>query len=1153
MTSNCLSTRARTSSSFITRNYLQGLILLVLALVACFPQVAAAQSAASASGSGYPLQTPRQVFDGTATVVAHYSSTQKLRLTLALQPPHMAEEEQFLRDLQTKGSPEYHHFLSPAEWTARFDPSEQDEKAVVDWAQAQGLSVTHRFPNRLLVDVEAPAATIENAFHVIINSYQLGTKSFFSNDRDPQVAPSLAGIVHSIQGLNNLQRMYPADSHLTEPASPDYAPGPVYAEGGSQHAAGSRTKLKEALKIRHGQHSTPSVNFTNGFLDPTDIYGSNAYDYTALSNQGHCCNPLGNPGSSPPESSIAIATFGDQIHSDIGGFHNQYPYLAYNVNWLFIDGTPGCCDAEGTLDTEWSTATANSFGAVSDTAHVWIYEGANFNNSTFTDMYNFMLTDGHAKVFTTSWSCTEFYGCDSGTMDSRHNIFNSMLGQGWTLMTASGDRGATDDCSHLSVAYPASDPDLIGVGGTFLQLFSDSTYDYEVAWTGGTGAGSCGGNNGGSGGGCSSKYAAPGYQTNQFCGASSRSVPDISLNSAYGQNYYFNGSLRGTGGTSIASPELAGFFAQENAYLLSLGNICGVNNGTLPCAPIGQANYPIYYEGLNPTYAPHFPFYDITSGCNSNDITAANSTGYYCAGSGYDAVTGWGTANMLQLAWALNWSTAADQGAPFITFSGPATNTWYNSDQIVSWSVTDTGGNFPPTGVAGMSQGWDFDPGDVSREPTPGQGNSFYSGPQYPNAAAGCLDFTGGSCAGGVSQGCHTANVRAWDNMGITSGDYTYGPVCYDTIPPTTTETQSPAANGFGWNRTSVQVTLHPSDPGAGASGSGVLVTYYNVDGGSYAAYSVPFTLTTQAAHTVIYQSEDVAGNFQFLQSVSVRIDETAPNTAATLSGTKSGTTYITPVGVTLTATDNLSGVAATTYQINAGAVHTYSGPFTVAAAGAYQVTFHSTDLAGNAEATKSVSFTIKGETTTTLSSSPRPSQFRQAVTFTAQVTSPVTGTMTGSVTFKNGTAILGTVPINTSHIATITVATLTVGSHSITASYAGNASFLGSTSAVLTQTVNKANTTTAIASSLNPSHHGNAVTFTATVTGAFGGSATGKVTFKEGPTILGTGAVSTTTHKATFTTSTLSVGTHSIKASYAGDGNFRSSVSAALSQVVKP
>jgi hypothetical protein len=36
----------------------------------------------------------------------------------------------------------------------------------------------------------------------------------------------------------------------------------------------------------------------------------------------------------------------------------------------------------------------------------------------------------------------------------------------------------------------------------------------------------------------------------------------------YGQNFYFNGSLQIGGGTSIVAPELAGFFAQENAYLL---------------------------------------------------------------------------------------------------------------------------------------------------------------------------------------------------------------------------------------------------------------------------------------------------------------------------------------------------------------------------------------------------------------------------------------------------------------------------------------------------------------------------------------------------------------------------------------------------------
>src|SRR5882762_41684 len=107
MKSNCLSILARTSS---TQNYLKRSILFLLALVAGIPQISAAQSAAATSGSHDSLQTPHQVFDGAANLVGHYSATQKLRLTLALQPPHMAEEEQFLRDLQTKGSPDYHRF-----------------------------------------------------------------------------------------------------------------------------------------------------------------------------------------------------------------------------------------------------------------------------------------------------------------------------------------------------------------------------------------------------------------------------------------------------------------------------------------------------------------------------------------------------------------------------------------------------------------------------------------------------------------------------------------------------------------------------------------------------------------------------------------------------------------------------------------------------------------------------------------------------------------------------------------------------------------------------------------------------------------------------------------------------------------------------------
>ncbi len=91
------------------------------------------------------------VVNGPAIPAGSLSSSQMLRLVFGLEHPHMAEEEQFLEALHTKGSPEFMHFLTADEWNARFSPSPQDEQAVVDWAQAQGLTVSHRFSNRFLV------------------------------------------------------------------------------------------------------------------------------------------------------------------------------------------------------------------------------------------------------------------------------------------------------------------------------------------------------------------------------------------------------------------------------------------------------------------------------------------------------------------------------------------------------------------------------------------------------------------------------------------------------------------------------------------------------------------------------------------------------------------------------------------------------------------------------------------------------------------------------------------------------------------------------------------------------------------------------------------------------------------------------------------
>src|SRR5438552_2702370 len=184
----------------------------------------------------------------------------------------------------------------------------------------------------------------------------------------------------------------------------------------------------------------------------------------------------------------------------------------------------------------------------------------------------------------------------------------------------------------------------------------------------------------------------------------------------------------------------------------------------------------------------------------------------------------------------------------------------------------------------------------------------------------------------------------------------------------------------------------------------------------------------------------------------------------------------------------------------------------------------------------------------TSVASSNNPSIFGSAVTFTATVTSSATSIPTGTVTFQDGAATLGTGMLSGGN-ATLATSALVGGVHSITAVYGGDASFASSTSPGLTQTVNKAASSTAVVSSNSASNRGAAVTFTATVTSSATGTPTGTVTFQDATTTLGTGTLSGGT--ATFTTSGLVTGTHSITAIYGGDANFTGSTSPSLTQTI--
>jgi hypothetical protein len=181
--------------------------------------------------------------------------------------------------------------------------------------------------------------------------------------------------------------------------------------------------------------------------------------------------------------------------------------------------------------------------------------------------------------------------------------------------------------------------------------------------------------------------------------------------------------------------------------------------------------------------------------------------------------------------------------------------------------------------------------------------------------------------------------------------------------------------------------------------------------------------------------------------------------------------------------------------------------------------------------------------TTTTLVSSPNPSVYGQAVTFTAAVSS-ASGTPNGMVIFYDGSTQLGSATLANGS-ASFSYSLLAAGSRPITAAYQGSTSFSPSTSAPLNQIVNPAATSSSLASSLNPALVNEVVTYTATVASQYGGAVTGTVVFQDGGSTLAT--VTIVGNQAAYSTKYGLPGTHSITATYSGDTNNTGSASATL------
>jgi kumamolisin len=514
--------------------------------------IALAATTNSQAQSVLTLHTREAVRTGNAPVIAQLPQNRVMNLDLVLPLRDQAGLKNLLSEIYDPASASYRHFLTVPEFTARFGPSQEDYDAVVEFAKANGFTVTGGSRDGMEVQIRGAVSSVERAFHVKMGTYQRATEggTFYAPDREPSV--DLPFNLWHISGLDNFSIPHPryvnksdfAQAHGIDP---------------------------EAVVSHATTGSGPSTSFLGS--DMRAAY----YGGTALTGAGQNLGLLEYLGTDLAD----LTTYFKNV-----GQTNHVP-----VTLLSTDGTSTSCvysQAGGYCDdTEQTLDMTQAIGMAPGLSSLVMYIG-----SLDTAIISAMTT--HSPLPTTigcSWGWTP---ADASTLDP---YFQKMAAQGQNFFAASGD---SSTWSKRNEAWPADDAYVVSVGGTDLTTSSAAgPWKSETAWVD-------------SGGGISpDKIAIPSWQklsgvinSSNKGSTTYRNGPDVSANA----NFTFYTCANQTtclantyGGTSFAAPMWAGYIALVNQQLISQGK-----------STVGFINPTIYAENVTSSYSTGF--HDITSG-----------------------------------------------------------------------------------------------------------------------------------------------------------------------------------------------------------------------------------------------------------------------------------------------------------------------------------------------------------------------------------------------------------------------------------------------------------------------------------------------------------------------------------------------------------
>jgi hypothetical protein len=1085
----------------------------------------------------------------------------RMHLLLRRSDSQEAALHEAIGEMNNPASPNYHKWLTPAQFGQQFGPSDQDIAAVESWLSSQGFQVSGVKPGRQVIEFSGDVAQMRQAFNAQIHRYQVNGSVHYATATNPTIPAAIAPVVSGFVSLNNFNpKSY---AHILGQASYD-------------------TKSH-----------TATANWSNGgsalVLSPADF--AVQYDLT----------PLYSAGTDGTGQTIAIINEANINLELVRQFRKLFlpSYSSDNLPNIIIDGNdpgidginnpdgPNYASSEAYIDVEWA-------GAVAPNATVDLVIGADtaLESGLFLAAEHAVYSDLAPVMSISFGQCESSLGSANQAISQ---LWEQAAAEGITVMVSTGDNASAgcDDFNTqqfavdgVAVSGFASTPYNVAVGGTDfyysdyasggesrnalwpggkllkpipeqpwndsqygLNIFNLYTLNQQTTIGGGSGGASSAalcvsGTNSNawdSGGNCSSPGTAAGYpkpswqtgtgtQTDKV-----RDLPDVSLFAADGINEsyypfcYADGDcqqttgtvqISGAGGTSFASPAFAGIVALVNQKYGPQGQADVIlypmktqfpqafrdvtqGNNDVPCllSATGGSSAPPAAKNCISVSSPA-QVQDPTYGTVTEGELALNGKMTYPAGAGYNLATGLGTIDATQM--VTNWGNVATSLAhSSVTLTPSQTSFAHGTAISVSGSVT-------PAGATG-------DVALMSDAPLPAQ------------AGVGVFPLSNGSFSASNISYLPGGTYNIWARY---SGDSSNAAASSAKTPITVTPEDSTDAFAV-LNSTSSSSVIT-----SGATG-------------------IPYG-------TQLILDSHIYGSNYYKTCVNV---STPPSTCST---------YTAPSG-TVAFADN--GTTVNTAVINSEGDAEFNAPFSV---GTHSVTSSfSGDKSYNASTSSAFTFTVVQNTPTLLigasnlaSSSSVTLTGGQTTIFNVLVensgntttqsssalystpVAPPTGTVTisglpggnGTVTVAGGVDPSTASPTGVAAF-TIPASSAKAGSYNVTISYSGDANYAaasGSGTVVINGPSGASSSITAsMTGSISPTSN---ITVTGTVTGSGSAGPTGSVyIYSAGAIYLGSFSLNAPTGKtASFSgvlnSQTLTQGGNIITLQYSGDNNYNGS-----------